>query len=100
MAIGELELLPAVRQAPADSLIIADGFSCREQIVQGTDRHALHLAEVISMALREQSTAEGSYPETPQVDRRKAAVDRSMKRAGLGVAAVAAGAALLWWLRK
>ena len=52
MAIGELELLPAVRQAPADSLIIADGFSCREQIAQGTDRHALHLAEVIAMALK------------------------------------------------
>ena len=48
MAIGELELLPAVRQAPADSLIIADGFSCREQIAQCTDRHSLHLAEVIA----------------------------------------------------
>jgi hypothetical protein len=50
-AIGELELLPAVRQAPADWLIIADGFSCREQIAQGTNRHALHLAEVLQMAL-------------------------------------------------
>jgi Fe-S oxidoreductase/FAD/FMN-containing dehydrogenase len=52
MAIGELDLLPAVRQAPADWLIIADGFSCREQIAQGTGRHALHLAEVLHMALR------------------------------------------------
>ncbi len=51
MAIGELELLPAVRQAPADWLIIADGFSCREQIAQGSPRHALHLAEVLQMAL-------------------------------------------------
>ncbi len=51
IAIGELELLPAVRQAPADWLIIADGFSCREQIAQGTRRHALHLAEVLQMAL-------------------------------------------------
>ncbi|MGA8312479.1 MAG: FAD-linked oxidase C-terminal domain-containing protein [Terriglobales bacterium] len=105
MAIGELELLPAVRRAPADSLIIADGFSCREQIAQGTDRQALHLAEVISMALQgvalqEASTPEGSHPEKPQVDRRQAALDRSMKRAGLGVAAIVAGAALLWWLRK
>ncbi len=100
MAIGELELLPAVRRAPADSLIIADGFSCREQIAQGTDRQALHLAEVISMALQgvalqEASTPEGSHPEKPQVDRRQAALDRSMKRAGLGVAAIVAGAALL-----
>ena len=51
IAIGELELLPAVRQAPEDYLIIADGFSCREQIAQCTGRHALHLAEVIQMGL-------------------------------------------------
>jgi FAD/FMN-containing dehydrogenase/Fe-S oxidoreductase len=50
-AIGELELLPAVRHVPADWLIIANGFSCREQIAQGTPRHALHLAEVLQMAL-------------------------------------------------
>jgi FAD/FMN-containing dehydrogenase/Fe-S oxidoreductase len=49
IAIGELDLLPAVRQAPDDCLIIADGFSCREQISQCTGRHALHLAEVIQM---------------------------------------------------
>jgi FAD/FMN-containing dehydrogenase/Fe-S oxidoreductase len=50
--VGERVLLPAVRQAEADTLIIADGFSCREQIAQTTDRRALHLAEVIRMALR------------------------------------------------
>ncbi|MCU1272065.1 MAG: FAD-binding oxidoreductase [Acidobacteriaceae bacterium] len=52
IAIGELELLPAVRSAPADWLIVADGFSCREQIQQCTGRNALHLAEVVQMALR------------------------------------------------
>jgi Fe-S oxidoreductase len=52
MAIGELELLPAVRNASSNALIIADGFSCREQIAQCTDRRALHLAEVIAIALR------------------------------------------------
>ena len=51
IAIGELELLPAVRQAPQDCLIIANGFSCREQISQCTGRHAVHLAEVIQMGL-------------------------------------------------
>ncbi|MGA8428183.1 MAG: FAD-linked oxidase C-terminal domain-containing protein [Candidatus Sulfotelmatobacter sp.] len=51
-AIGELELLPAVRNASADCLIIADGFSCREQISQLTPRRALHLAEVLQMCLR------------------------------------------------
>jgi FAD/FMN-containing dehydrogenase/Fe-S oxidoreductase len=51
IAIGELELLPAVRNAPDDWLIIADGFSCREQIEQCTGRTSMHLAEVIQMAL-------------------------------------------------
>jgi FAD/FMN-containing dehydrogenase/Fe-S oxidoreductase len=52
LAIGELELLPAVRKADPDCLVIADGFSCREQIAQCTNRRALHLAEVIQMAAR------------------------------------------------
>jgi Fe-S oxidoreductase len=51
IAIGELELLPAVRSAPDDWLIIADGFSCREQILQCTGRTSVHLAEVIQAAL-------------------------------------------------
>ena len=100
MAIGELELLPAVRQAPADSLIIADGFSCREQISQCTDRHPQHLAEVIATALKGSLTSDGAYPETPHVRKRQAELDRSMKHAGLALAGVATGAALLWWLKK
>ena len=51
VAVGELELLPAVRNAAPETLIVANGFSCREQIAQCTDRHALHLAEIIQMAL-------------------------------------------------
>jgi Fe-S oxidoreductase len=51
MQIGERALLPAVRQAAADTLIIADGFSCREQIAQATGREALHSAQVLRMAL-------------------------------------------------
>jgi hypothetical protein len=57
LAIGELELLPAVRKAPPDWLIIANGFSCREQIRQCTGRHALHLAEVIQLAMQEEVAA-------------------------------------------
>jgi FAD/FMN-containing dehydrogenase/Fe-S oxidoreductase len=53
LAIGELELLPAVRRTPPDSLIIADGFSCREQISQCAGREAVHLAQVIQMALQQ-----------------------------------------------
>jgi len=45
--IGERALLPAVRRAPLETLIVADGFSCREQISQATGRQALHLAQVL-----------------------------------------------------
>src|SRR6185295_19587765 len=79
VAIGELELLPAVRDAAPDSLIIADGCSCREQIAQLTDRHALHLAEVIATALKEPLQLEGAYPEQPQVEKRQAELELSMK---------------------
>jgi Fe-S oxidoreductase len=50
-AIGERVLLPAVRAAEPDTLIVSDGFSCREQIVQATGRKAMHLAEVLQRAL-------------------------------------------------
>ena len=61
---GERVLLPAVRQAARDTLIVADGFSCREQIAQTTDRQALHLAQVLQMALREgPDGARGDLPE-------------------------------------
>jgi len=101
MAIGELELLPAVRQAPPDWLVIANGFSCREQIAQGTDRQALHLAEILQMAMREGPTGpEGSYPELRVVREREEAVRGSMKRASLALAGVAAGSALLWQLTR
>jgi len=50
-AMGELSLLPAVRQAPAEALIVADGTSCRHQIHDGAGREALHVARVLAMAL-------------------------------------------------
>ncbi len=46
--IGERVLLPAVRAASAETLIVADGFSCREQITQNTGRGTLHLAELLA----------------------------------------------------
>ena len=48
--VGERALLPKVREADHDTLIVADGFSCREQIEQTTGRQALHLAQVLRMA--------------------------------------------------
>ncbi len=104
MAIGELELLPAVRRTPADWLIIADGFSCREQIAQGTPRRAMHLAEVLQMALSQSSEAHAPkshpYPESARTRQHEVAVFQSMKHAGLGLAAAAAGGVLLWGLSR
>ena len=107
-AIGELELLPAVRRAPTDWLIVADGFSCREQIAQETDRHALHLAEVLQMALRESTSnpdglqtfdaAPKHYPEDEWVGPHNAAIRKSMRRSGLAVGAVAIGIGI--WLAR
>lgn len=51
LAIGERALLPRVRAAEPDVAILADGFSCREQIEQGTGRETLHIAELIARAL-------------------------------------------------
>jgi FAD/FMN-containing dehydrogenase/Fe-S oxidoreductase len=51
MKMAELALLPAVRAAPPDALIVADGTSCRQQIRDGTGRRALHTARVLEMAL-------------------------------------------------
>ena len=64
MKAGERILLPTVRSAPKDTLIVADGFSCRQQIAHATDRRALHLGQVIQMALREgEHGPPGDYPE-------------------------------------
>jgi Fe-S oxidoreductase len=52
-AVGERVLLPAVRDTPADALIVSDGFSCREQILQSTGRRAVHLAEALQIALHD-----------------------------------------------
>jgi len=51
LKMGELSLLPAVRKAPEDALIVADGTSCRHQIHDGADRDALHVARVLAMSL-------------------------------------------------
>jgi FAD/FMN-containing dehydrogenase/Fe-S oxidoreductase len=94
-AIGELELLPAVRKAPADWLIIADGFSCREQIAQGTGRQALHFAEVLQMALNPSTIPTDGYPESSLIRQRETEVRASMQRAAIGLGSVLAGGFLL-----
>lgn len=49
--MGELALLPAVRAAAEDAVIVADGFSCRHQIADGTGRQAVHVAVLLARAL-------------------------------------------------
>jgi len=51
IAMGELSLLPAVRAAESDTLIVADGTSCRHQIRDGAGREAVHVARVLARAL-------------------------------------------------
>jgi Fe-S oxidoreductase len=51
LKMAELSLLPAVRRADADTLVIADGTSCRHQIRDGSGREALHVARVLAMSL-------------------------------------------------
>ena len=81
-AVGERRLLPAVRTAPKDTLIIADGFSCREQIAQATDRRALHLADVLALARSQPRAWSEEYPERHQI------VDHARARVPLSTAAL------------
>jgi len=102
MRVGERVLLPAVREAARDTIIVADGFSCREQIAQSTGREALHVAQVLHMAMHENAAGElpeRRYAEEPAtLDGRKLA----WKAAGIagGIALLAAGVALLRRWRK
>jgi Fe-S oxidoreductase len=99
VAAGERVLLPAVRKARLSTLIVADGFSCREQIAQATNRHALHLAEIIQMAMHAGPAGPGGiYPERKLVREREQKMKASMKRAAIGLTAGVAAGALLWAL--
>jgi Fe-S oxidoreductase len=51
MKMAEASLLPAVRAATADTLVVADGTSCRHQIHDGAQREAMHVARVLESAL-------------------------------------------------
>jgi Fe-S oxidoreductase len=51
MRMAEASLLPAVRKAPSDALIVANGFSCSHQIRDGAGREPLHVAQVLERAL-------------------------------------------------
>jgi hypothetical protein len=95
---GERVLLPAVRQASPETLIVADGFSCREQIAQTTDRRALHLAEVLAAALRSGERAlVGDYPERNlDESARPSALPKALL---VGAGALVASGILIWCVK-
>jgi len=59
MKMAGLSLLPAVRKADHDTLLIADGTSCRHQIHDGAQKHAMHVARVLQAALAEEFAGPG-----------------------------------------
>ncbi|MEO8960979.1 MAG: hypothetical protein ABI325_03805, partial [Ginsengibacter sp.] len=68
---GERVMLPAVRGADKKTLVISNGYSCREQIEQLTDREGMHIAQVLQMALHENGRADSKatdFPEKQYVD--------------------------------
>jgi hypothetical protein len=101
MECGEQALLPAVRDAAEDAVVVANGFSCKTQIAEaGTGRKALHLAQVMQLARAGGTKRGGSLlgdlpekaaPGTPKPSLRRRA--RRLGTAGL-LAATAAGGAV------
>jgi Fe-S oxidoreductase len=100
---GEEALLPAVREADFETVVIADGFSCKTQIEQaGTGRRALHVAQAMKMA-REQGPDgyRAGLPEDPYCEAKPPApTEWKAARAGGGAALLGAAAAAAWWLNR
>jgi hypothetical protein len=86
-----------VRQADRDTLIISDGFSCREQIMHGTRRHGMHLAEVIQMALHQPLPRKKQYIETGWVQEEPSS---SLLAAAASAGLLAAGGMMLMSLMR
>lgn len=98
LAVGELGVLPAVRAAAPDDVLLADGFSCRTQIEQGgTGRRALHLAEVLALGL--DGPLPGDRPERlarrPRVPSAPARWAATAATAGAGALAATAAVGLV-----
>jgi FAD/FMN-containing dehydrogenase/Fe-S oxidoreductase len=105
LACAERVLLPTVRNASRDTLIISDGFSCREQVRQLSDRVPLHFAEVLQMAIREGPRGPaGNFPEQNYIARDTAIPSFARTLITLGgfvaVAAVVSGSVFRWLTRK
>jgi len=112
MNVGELVLLREIRNASRETLIIADGFSCREQIRQATDREALHTAQVLQLALeqsrvsrtteksRNYSSAVSPYPEKIFSDQRERERAQANRKTVCALGGAITMALLLWAIRR
>jgi len=99
VAVGERNLLPAVRQAAPSTIVMADGFSCREQIAQLTGRRALHLAEVIQLA--KSKTRLSGNPEAELMAEREGLRRRTRMRAAVTLAGIVLGGfAVFTWAKR
>jgi Fe-S oxidoreductase len=58
IAMAELSLFPAIRNAKNDAIVVANGTSCRHQIRDGTGRHAMHVAQVLAMSIDQRRPAQ------------------------------------------
>jgi Fe-S oxidoreductase len=101
IACGERVLLPKVREASPDAVIVADGFSCRSQIEQtGTGRRALHVAQLLALA-REHGPAgpAAPHPERAATARPEVKASHRAARAAALAAVAGLGAAAVRTLR-
>ncbi|QOR38319.1 FAD-binding oxidoreductase [Billgrantia diversa] len=98
---GERVLLPRVREAQPGTLIIANGFSCRQQIADTTDRHALHIADVLRMAMDARPESPSELAEQSIIRRRAQARRRTNRRTATVAGALAASGLAAWyWHRR
>jgi hypothetical protein len=89
IACGERVLLPKVREVPADTLVVTEGFSCRSQIEQTTQRRALHIAQVIQLARDHGASGPaGPFPERAAAPKPRA--NRSRRAAAVALAGAGA----------
>jgi Fe-S oxidoreductase len=101
IACGERVLLPKVRQAKPETIVVADGFSCREQIAQTTKRQALHPAQVMLMAIHDRrKSLDDAFPERrfmpdTERERRRIIVQGYATLAGIAVLGV-----LVWKIKS
>jgi len=95
MTIGERALLPKVRAADPRTIIVADGFSCREQVSQTTDRQAMHPAQVLKMAIDDRGKElDDMLPERRFMPNPGAEAARAAARGAIALAALAGLGAL------